>query len=48
MNFGHDVLPIDEYRGALRRAQGDVENRPFLGDIDLVASKHRVDALSEA
>ena len=45
---GDHVLPVDDDRGAPRRAKRDVEHGPVLGDVDLVATEHGVDALAQA
>ena len=44
MHQRHHILAVDHDRRALRRPQGDMEDGAFLGDIDLVASKHGVDS----
>ena len=43
-----DVLPVHDDRGVPRRAQGDVEDGPVLGDVDLLAAEHRVDPRSRS
>ncbi len=44
MHLRHHVLAVDHDRGASRRAQRDVQHGPVLGDVDLLAVEHRVDA----
>ena len=44
----HDVLAVDHDRRAARRAQRHVQHRPVLGDVDLLAAEHRVDAFAQA
>ena len=41
---GHDVLAVDHDRRAARRAQRHVQHGALLGDVDLLAPEHRVDA----
>ena len=48
VHVGHDVLAVDDDRRAARRAQRDVQHGAVLGDVDLVAAEHRVDALAQA
>ena len=48
MDLGHDILAVDDDGGAARRAQGDVKHRALLGDVDLLAAEHGVDALAQA
>ncbi len=48
MHPGYDVLAIDNDALVLRRAQGDMQHGAPLGDVDLVAAKHSVDALAQA
>jgi hypothetical protein len=43
----HDVLAADEDRRASGRAQRHVQDRTILGDVDLVAAEHRVDAVAQ-
>jgi len=40
---GTTFFAVDLKRGGARRPQRDVQDGPVLGDIDLVAAKHRVD-----
>jgi hypothetical protein len=48
VHFGNDVLaPSDQDRGAARSAQRDVQHGAVLGDVDLLAAEHRVDALAQ-
>ena len=47
MNLGYDVFSIDDDRRLFLRAQGHMQDRPFLGDVDFVATKHGVDSLSK-
>ena len=44
----HDVLAVDDDRGAFRRAQRDVQHRAVFRDVDPVAAEHRVDTLAQA
>ena len=44
---GHHVLAVDLDDRALRRAQRDVQHGAVLGDVDLLAAEHRVDALPQ-
>ena len=48
MDFRDDILAIDKDGFPFGRAQGDVQHRPLLGDVDLVPAKHGVDALPQA
>ena len=48
VNFRHDVLAIDEDLRVTRRAQGHVQHGAVLGEVDLVAAEHRVDAFAQA
>ena len=56
MHLRHDILAIDQYpwiargiaRGIPRRAQGDMQRGAALGEVDLLAAKHRVAALGHA
>ena len=47
VDSGHDVLAVDHDRGVARRAQRHVEHRAVLGDVDLLAPEHRVDAAAQ-
>ena len=47
MDQGHHILAIDDDRRALRRAQGDVQDRTILRDVDLLTPKHGVDPRSQ-
>ena len=42
MHLGHDVDAVDLDLLALRRPEGDVQDRTVLGDVDLLAGEHRV------
>ena len=44
MHLRNDVDAVDLDRLALRGTQGDVQHGPILGDVDLVAAEHGVDA----
>ena len=46
VDLRHDVLAVGHDRRALGRAQRDVEHRPVLGDVDVLAGEHRVGALA--
>ena len=48
VDVGHDVLAVDDDRRASRRAQRDVQHGAVLGDVDLLAAEHRVDARAQA
>ena len=48
VNLGNDVHAIGEDLCALWSAQGDMQNRALLGDVDLVAREHGVDVLAQA
>src|SRR5262249_21926005 len=48
VDLGHDVLAVHDDRRATRSAQGDVQDGPIFGHVDLVAPEHGVDALPEA
>ena len=48
MDLRHDVLAVDDDRAPVGRAQGDVQDGPLLGDVDLLAAEHGVDARREA
>ena len=45
MDLGHDILAVDDDRRASRRAQRHVQHGAVLGEVDLVAAEHGVDAL---
>ena len=44
---GTTLRPSMNDRRAARRAQRDVQHRALLGDVDLVAAEHRLDALAQ-
>ena len=48
VHVGDDVLPVHDDRGVPRRAQGDMQDRAVLGDVDPVAPEHGVDPLAQA
>ena len=48
VDFWNQVLAIDNDRHAAWRAQGDMQNGPVFGQVDLVSAKHGVDALAHA
>ena len=48
MNLGHNVLAVDLDGRSSGSTEGDVQHRPVFRDVDLVASKHGVDPLSQA
>ena len=48
MNLRDDVFAVDDDRGSPRRAQRDMQHGAALGNVDLLAAKHRVDALAQA
>ena len=47
MHLGDHVLPIDDDLLAPRRTQRHMQHRAILGDVDLVATEHRIDALAQ-
>ena len=47
VHLRHDVLAVDDDRASARHAQRDVQHGAVLGDVDLLAAEHRVDALGE-
>ena len=48
VNLGHHILAVDHDGRSLRRAQGHVQDRALLGDVDLVAAEHRIDPRTQA
>jgi len=48
VNLRHYVLAIDDDGRAFRRTQRHVQDGAILRDVDLLASKHRVDSLAQA
>ena len=44
MDAGHDVVPVHLDDGAAGGAQGDVQHRAVLGDVDPIAPEHRLRA----
>ena len=48
VDLGHDVLAVDDDRRAARCAQRHVQHGAVLGDVDLLAREHGVDALAQA
>ena len=48
VHVGDDVLAVDLDDRALGRAERGVQHGAVLGDVDLVAPEHRVDAVAEA
>jgi hypothetical protein len=47
VDFGHDVGALGRDRGLTRRAQRDMQDRAVLGDVDVLAGEHRVDAVTQ-
>ncbi len=47
MHFGNHVLAVHDDRLILGRAQGHMQHRALLGDVDLVAAKHGIDARTQ-
>ena len=47
MHLGHHVLAVDDDGCPFGRAQGHVQHRPLLRDVDLLSAKHGVDARSQ-
>jgi hypothetical protein len=45
---GTTSFAVDEMDSDFGRAQGDVQDGAVLGDVDLVAAEHGVDALAQA
>src|SRR5262245_14843124 len=48
MNLRHDIAPVVHDRGPTRGAQRHVQHRALLGDVDLIAPEHGLDALAHA
>ena len=48
MDLPHDVDAVDDERGSGRHPQRDVENRPILGRVDVLAAEHGVTTLGDA
>jgi hypothetical protein len=48
VNLGYDVSPSTTIDASSGGAQGDVQDRSLLGDVDLVTSEHRLDPRSQA
>ena len=46
VDLRHDVRAVHDDGGALRGAEGDVQDDPLLGDVDLVTAEHGVDVLA--
>ncbi len=42
MYLAHDVDAVDDERAVARHPQRDVQRRPILGGVDVLAAKHRV------
>ena len=47
MDLGHNVLAINQDRLPLRRAERNMQDGPLLGNVDLLASEHRIDSRAE-
>ena len=47
VHLGDDVLAVDDDRRRARRAQRHVQHRTLLGDVDLLAAEHGVDARAQ-
>ncbi len=47
LHLGHDIDTVDDESGARGHPQSDVQNGAVLGDVDVLTSKHRVDALTK-
>jgi hypothetical protein len=47
VHIGHDIVAVDLDALALRCPQGDVQHRAVLGDVDVLAAEHRVDAVPQ-
>src|SRR5262252_6205835 len=47
VDMRYDILAIDDDRGPPWRTQGNVQHSAVLGDVDLVAAEHCVDALAQ-
>ena len=48
VDCGHDVLPVDHDGFLAGRSQSHVKHRPVLGDVDLFAPEHGLDAVDQA
>ena len=48
MNAGHHVFAVHNNGCVFRSTQRNVQDRPILGDIDLVSAEHRLDARLQA
>ena len=48
VDVGDDVLAVDHERRVARGAQGGVQDGAVLGDVDVLAAEHRLDALGQA
>ncbi len=47
MDLGHHILSVVDDGRTSRHAQGDMKHRAILRGVDLVAAKHRVDAIPQ-
>ena len=47
VDLGDHVGAVDDQRAVARHPQRDVEHRPILGDVDPLASEHRLSALGQ-
>ena len=47
VNFGNDVYAINLDRGCARRTESGVQDGAILGDVDFIASEHRVDPIAK-
>src|SRR5207249_2567550 len=47
MHLEHDILAVECYGRTFRGAQSNVQNGALLGDIDLLAAEHGIDATAQ-
>ena len=47
MDLRQNVLAINQDRLPLRRAKRDMQDGPLFGNVDLLASEHRIDPRAE-
>jgi hypothetical protein len=48
MDFRHHVLSINDNGSALRRTQGNMQDRSLLGNVDFLPSEHGIDSCPQA
>ena len=44
VDFGHDIFPIHKNLRVFRRPQRDMQHGAVLGDVDFLATEHRLDS----